>query len=90
MACVVVPWFADRYDTQGTDWRALAYRIHNHLPYSQLQFFPKLCAFNIGWHEKPKRAIYSYIKPPLQIAHGAPPDAAYAEFYARFPKFQRD
>lgn len=30
-ACVVVPWFADRY-AHGADWRALAYWIHNHLP----------------------------------------------------------
>lgn len=88
MACVVVPWFADRY-AQGADWRALAYWIHNHLPYSQLQFFPKLCAFNIGWHEKPKRAIYSYIKPAIKIERGAPPDAAYAEFYAGFPELRR-
>ncbi len=88
MACVVVPWFADRYE-QGADWRALAYWIHNHLPYSQLQFFPKLCAFNIGWHEKPKRAIYSYIKPAIKIERGSPPDAAYAEYYADFPEFRR-
>ena len=38
MATVVVPWFADRY-REGTDWRALAWWIHDHLPYSQLQFF---------------------------------------------------
>ena len=88
MACVVVPWFADRY-AQGADWRALAYWIHNHLPYSQLQFFPKLCAFNIGWHEKPKRAIYSYIKPAIKIELGAPPDPAYAKHYAGFPKLRR-
>ncbi len=46
-ACVVVPWFADRYE-KGADWRAHAYWIHNHLPYSDLYFFPKLCAFNIS------------------------------------------
>lgn len=88
MACVVVPWFADRY-AHGADWRALAYWIHNLLPYSQLQFFPKLCAFNIGWHEKPKRAIYSYIKPAIEIEHGATPDASYAKFYAGFPELRR-
>ena len=26
-------------------------RIHDHLPYSELQFFPELAAFNIGWHD---------------------------------------
>lgn len=62
MACVVVPWFADRY-ADGADWRALAWWIHDNLPYSTLQFFPKLCAFNIGWHEAPERRITSFIRP---------------------------
>jgi hypothetical protein len=39
MATIVVPWLADRY-REGADWRALAWWIHDHLPYSQLQFFP--------------------------------------------------
>jgi len=43
MASVVVPWFADRY-ADGADWRAMAWWIHDHLPYSQLQFLPKLAA----------------------------------------------
>lgn len=50
-ACVVVPWFADRY-AEGADWRALAWWIHDHLPYAHLQFYPKLCAFNILWRER--------------------------------------
>lgn len=62
MACVVVPWFADRYDS-GTDWRAMGWWIHDNLPYSNLYFFPKLAAFNIGWHENPERRIDSYITP---------------------------
>lgn len=62
MACVVVPWFATRY-ADGADWRGLAWWIHDHLPYSRLQFFPKLCAFNIGWHEAPERRIDSFIAP---------------------------
>ena len=61
-ACVVVPWFADRY-AEGADWRALAWWIHDRLPYSSLYFFPKLAAFNINWHERPKRDIRSYIEP---------------------------
>jgi len=43
--------------------RALAWWIHDHLPYSQLQFFPKLAAFDIGWHERPRRRIDSFIAP---------------------------
>ena len=61
-ASVVVPWFADRY-AAGADWRALAWWIHDHLPYAHLQFFPKLCAFNIQWHERPARRIDSFIAP---------------------------
>ena len=87
-ACIVVPWFADRY-AQGADWRALAYWIHNHLSYSSLQFFPKLCAFNISWHERPKRSIYSYIKPTGYLLRGERPNLEFAEFYAGFPEFQR-
>jgi hypothetical protein len=87
-ACVVVPWFADRCG-QGADWRALAYWIHNHLPYSDLYFFPNLCAFNISWHEKPTRSIRSYIKPPSSLVDGEPANPTVAGFYAGFPKFQR-
>lgn len=62
MACIVIPWFSDQYET-GADWRSMAYWIHDHLPYSELHFFPKLAAFNISWREAPKRKIYSYIEP---------------------------
>jgi len=62
MTSVVVPWFADRY-AAGADWRALAWWIHDHLPYSELQFFPKLAAFNIGWRDRPRRRIDSFITP---------------------------
>ncbi len=61
-ACVVVPWFADRH-AKGRDWRALAWWIHDNLPYSRLVFFPKLAAFNINWREQPERGIYSQIPP---------------------------
>jgi len=62
MACIVVPWFADRY-RDGLHWQAMAWWIHDHLPYSTLYFFPKNAAFNIGWHERPERRIDSYIPP---------------------------
>jgi hypothetical protein len=87
-ACVVVPWFAERY-SNGADWRALAYWIHNHLPYSELQFFPKLAAFNISWHEKPKRSIHSYIEPTGYLLRGDPPNESFAATYAGFPDFRR-
>ena len=39
-ACIVIPWFADRYAETG-DWRPLAWFVHDHLPYSRLCFFPE-------------------------------------------------
>lgn len=59
---VVVPWFADRY-APGASWTELAWWIHDHLPYSEMFFFPKLAAFNIQWHEQPTRRIDSYVAP---------------------------
>jgi hypothetical protein len=62
LTSIVVPWLADRMNSE-TGWQAMAWWIHDNLPYSELQFFPKLWAFNIGWHENPKRTIYSFIEP---------------------------
>lgn len=96
-ACVVVPWFADQYrekqpdDTGdagspgGADWRALAYWIHDHLPYSELQFFPRLAAFNISWHERPKRSIESYIDPKGYLLREFMGPSKFAQMYAGFP-----
>jgi hypothetical protein len=40
MACIAVPWLVDRMQA-GTSWQAMAWWIHDHLPYSELQFFSK-------------------------------------------------
>ena len=85
-ASVVVPWFADHF-AKGADWRAMAWWIHDHLPYAHLQFYPKLAAFNIQWHEKPVRRIESFIKPrgcltkPGMANHAG----SHADWYAGFP-----
>jgi hypothetical protein len=34
LTTVVIPWFADQY-AEGADWRAMAWWIHDHLPYSE-------------------------------------------------------
>ena len=84
MACIVVPWLVDHRKPE--DWPAMAYWIHNHLPYSSLTFFSKLSAFNIGWHENPQRSIYSYASPRGKLLpDGHPPDPALAAHYAGFP-----
>ena len=86
MACIVIPWFADRL-REGTPWQAMAWWIHDHLPYSQLQLFPKLGAFNIGWHEQPKREIYSFMPPRGYLTRPGMPNHAgdHAEEYRGFP-----
>ena len=88
VASIVIPWFADHY-ARGRDWRDLAWWIHDHLPYSEMWFFPKLCAFNLSWRPEPWRKIASYIAPRgTLLARGAEPgeDAATrAARYADFP-----
>jgi hypothetical protein len=87
MACIAVPWLVDRMQT-GTSWQAMAWWIHDHLPYSELQFFPKLDAFNIGWHEVPKRTIFSYIDPRGYLTKPGFPNHAgdHSRLYVGFPK----
>jgi hypothetical protein len=71
----------------GTPWQAMAWWIHDHLPYSELQFFPKLCAFNIGWHEVPKRTIFSYVPPRGYLTRPGFPnhDGDHGHLYEGFP-----
>jgi hypothetical protein len=87
---VVVPWLVDRLD-HGVTWQAMAWWIHDHLPYSDLQFFPMLAAFNIGWHEAPKRTIYSFIQPRGFLTKPGFPNHVgnHAELYEGFPKIRR-
>ncbi len=86
-ASIVIPWFADQYDA-GRDWRDLAWWIHDHLPYSELWFFPKLCAFNISWRPTPWRTISSYIAPRgMLLRRGAAPAEALPVRQARYADF---
>jgi hypothetical protein len=86
MTTIVVPWLVDRGET-GTPWQAMAWWIHDHLPYSELQFFPKLAAFNIAWHEHPRRRITSFAEPrglltkPGMSGH----EGDHGRFYPDFP-----
>lgn len=87
-ASIVIPWFADHY-AQGRDWRDLAWWVHDHLPYSEMWFFPKLAAFNLSWRPTPWRKISSYIAPKGTLlakgAEPAEPAEARAARYADFP-----
>lgn len=59
-ACIVVPGFANAH-AEAEDWKRLAWWVHDHLPYSAMEFFPVRWAFNLSWHEAPLRMIYSHI-----------------------------
>lgn len=89
-ASVVIPWFADHYE-KGRDWRDLAWWLHDHLPYSEVFFFPKLCAFNLVWRPVARRRIDSYIAPRgCLLKPGAEPEEALSvrrERYVDFPPF---
>ena len=86
-ACIVIPWFADLY-AQGRDWRDLAWWVHDHLPYSEMQFFPKLCAFNLTWRPAPWRKISGFMAPRgLLLARGADPDESLPRRQARYADF---
>jgi hypothetical protein len=82
-ACIVVSSYLPLYQRTG-DWRPLAWWIHDHLPYSTLEFFPRLAAFNINWHEQPRREIRSFAPPkgcltrPGMPNHEGRHDAFYA------------
>ena len=62
MATIIVHAFIPHYQATGR-WEALAWWVHDRLPYSEMQFFPKFAAFNLGWREMPKRRIASMIPP---------------------------
>jgi hypothetical protein len=87
MACIVVHWYIDRFEQSG-DFRPMAWWMHDHLPYSELFFFPKLCAFNIGWHEIPKGSIESYIHPKGYLTRPgmANHTGDHSDWYTDFPK----
>jgi len=60
-ASIVIPWFVDYLARRPEKtWRAMAWWIHDHLPYSEMQFYADrpgfpYAAFNIRWHENKKR-----------------------------------
>lgn len=88
---LAIPWFADRY-AKGRDWRDLAWWVHDHLPYSEMWFFPKLAAFNLVWRPVPLRTISSYVAPRgMLLRAGEAPDEdarTRAARYADFPPFR--
>ncbi len=85
-ACIVIPWLVDNCPEAG-GWQRMAWWIHDHLPYSELYFFPKLWAFNITWSACPRRRIASYVAPRGVLTRPgmANHDASHARWYRGFP-----
>ncbi len=90
-ACIATPWFIARHDA-GMPWQAMAWWVHDHLPYSDMEFFPNHAAFNLRWHEKPVRRIDSSVSPrgcltkPGMANHGGD----HSSEYPGFPEPKRD
>jgi len=62
-ACIVVNSFIPYYE-RTNNWAALAWWIHDNIRgYTEMYFFQKFAAFNISWHENPKKIIRSYVSP---------------------------
>jgi hypothetical protein len=92
MATVVVHAFVPYYERTG-HWEAMAWWVHDHLPYSSMLFFPKFAAFNLGWREVPKRTIKSFVPPrrglltkPGMANHLGRHERDYAEFVGSLPR----
>lgn len=69
-AGIVVTSFVPYYERTG-DLTALARWIHEHVPaYADIQFFPKLAAFNIRWFQDPdyRKSISTFVKNPTSAA----------------------
>ena len=90
-ACIVIPWFIDTPQYQETsDWRPLAWYIHDHLPYSEMVFFAKNAAFNLNWRkDNPQRRIDSKTRPKgLLTTRGVDHTGDHSSEYPGFPKFK--
>jgi hypothetical protein len=90
-ACIIVHALIPYYEATGR-WEALAWWIHDHLPYHDLEFFPRFAAVNVTWREAPDRRIYSYIPPrrgwltkPGMSSFAGSHEAQYAEWLDSLP-----
>lgn len=66
-----------------------AYRSRAVNDLGNMTFFAKLGAFNLGWHEAPRRSIDSFAAPKGKlIADGLPPNHEFARHYQGWPTLQ--
>lgn len=64
-ACIVVPWVLDNLEQSRLDEFALF--LHERLGYHRMTFFRRHATLNIGWHEAPRREIFSYWPKPRWV-----------------------
>jgi hypothetical protein len=90
-ACVIVHALIPYFEATGR-WEALAWWIHDHLPYDELEFFPRFAAVNINWREQNRGRITSFIPPrrglltkPGMASFDETHEAEYAEWLAGLP-----
>ena len=96
-ASIVIPWFVDYLEKRSEmSWKAMAWWIHDHLPYSELQFFChrsrkfEYAAFNIRWHETEVHGrvwCNKIVIPKKDRREHSPGD--HASEYPGFPKLGR-
>ena len=66
-ATVIVTAYVDHYERTG-DWQSLGWWIRDNLDhYAEVQFFRRMCAFNIRWYEGPSDRSVGYLDPPTRI-----------------------
>jgi hypothetical protein len=58
-ACIVIPSAVERC-RHPDGLHELAHALHDTLPYHRMTFFSSPATLNIGWHEAPRREVYSY------------------------------
>jgi hypothetical protein len=68
-ACIVVPWVLDNLQQSQLDEFALF--MHERLDYHRMTFFRRHATLNIGWHEAPRREVFSYWPKPRWVLSSA-------------------
>jgi hypothetical protein len=86
-ACIVVPRFWDEFQA-ADDWQKIAWWIHDHLPYSDMEFFVPYWAFNLTWREQPRRTISGYVPHKFVLTKPGFPnhECSHAEHWAGIEK----
>ncbi len=87
-ACIAVPWLADHGPWAETS-NQMAWWVHDHLPYHRLTFFTSPGTFNVGWHERPIREVFTYQRPKRWLVRDGWLDAYgdHSDRYTGFPVF---